>query len=110
MRPAQGNPGGFVIAGGFQLIDRQSRASLITAAFFTPVAETANKDPQWNLTPLEPFWGWRCAMGLEIFFFIGAFILLVALIFGTLQGHYRSRRSVRVGDELVRNRYKRNQG
>jgi ABC-type spermidine/putrescine transport system permease subunit II len=43
-------------------------------------------------------------------FFIGAFVLLVALIFGTLQGHYRSRRSVHVGDELVRNRYKRNQG
>lgn len=48
-------------------------------------------------------------MGLEIFFFICAFILLVALIFGTLQWHYRSRRSVRVGDELVRDRYKRNQ-
>ena len=49
-------------------------------------------------------------MGLEIFFFIGAFVLLVALIFGTLQWHYRSWRSVRVGDEPVRNRYKRNQG
>jgi hypothetical protein len=106
MRPAQGNPGGFVIAGGFQLIDRQSRASLITA-FFTPFAETANKDPQWNLTPLAPF----RARGVPwVSFFIGAFVLLVALIFGTLQGHYRSRRSVHVGDELVRNRYKRNQG
>lgn len=49
-------------------------------------------------------------MGLEIVFFIGAFVLLVALIFGTLQWHYRSRRAVRVGDEIVRDRYRRNEG
>lgn len=47
-------------------------------------------------------------MGLEIVFFICAFFVLLALIYGTLSWHYRNRSAVRVGDEIVRDRYKRN--
>lgn len=45
-------------------------------------------------------------MGLEAVFFIGAFILLVALIYGTLSYRYRNRAAVRAGDEVVRQRYR----
>jgi hypothetical protein len=39
---------------------------------------------------------------MEIFFFIGAFILLAALIYGTLSYRYRNRAAVRVGEEITR--------
>jgi hypothetical protein len=42
---------------------------------------------------------------MEIVFFIGAFILLTALIYGTLQYHYRDRRMSKVADQIVRDRY-----
>jgi hypothetical protein len=45
-------------------------------------------------------------MGLEIVFFLGAFLLLVALIFGTLSWHYRDRAAVRAADEITRKRYR----
>lgn len=45
-------------------------------------------------------------MGLEIVFFIGAFILLVALIYGTLAYRYRNRAAVRTGEEIVKQRYR----
>lgn len=45
-------------------------------------------------------------MGLEIVFFIGAFILLVALIYGVLRNHYRSRTERHVADSIVRERYR----
>jgi hypothetical protein len=48
-------------------------------------------------------------MGLEIVYFIGAFLLLVALIYATLSWHYRSRAATRVGDDITRERYKRNE-
>ena len=43
----------------------------------------------------------------EIAFFIGAFILLTALIYATLS--YRSRAAQRVGEDIVRDRYQRNE-
>lgn len=49
-------------------------------------------------------------MGLEISFFVGAFLLLTALIYATLQWHYRNRRAVRIGEEVVRKRYEQNEG
>lgn len=48
-------------------------------------------------------------MGLEAVFFIGAFILLVTLIYGVLRNHYRSRTERRVADSIVRERYKNNE-
>jgi hypothetical protein len=48
-------------------------------------------------------------MGLEVIFFIGAFILLVALIYGVLRNHTRSRTERHVADSLVRERYKNNE-
>ena len=48
-------------------------------------------------------------MGLETAFFVGAFILLVALIYGALSYHYRNRAADRVGDEVTRERYRNDQ-
>ncbi|WBL76572.1 hypothetical protein I3J27_26560 [Bradyrhizobium xenonodulans] len=48
-------------------------------------------------------------MGLEAVFFIGAFILLAALIYGVLRNHYRSRTERHVADSIVRKRYKNNE-
>lgn len=47
---------------------------------------------------------------MEVVYFIGAFILLTALIYGTMQYHYRSRAAARASDEVVRERYHRNEG
>ena len=46
---------------------------------------------------------------MEIVYFIGAFLLLAALIYGTLSWHYRDRRRERMTDEIVRERYEHNQ-
>lgn len=48
-------------------------------------------------------------MGVEAVYFLGALILLIALIYGTLAYHYRSRAATRAGDQIVRERYKQNQ-
>jgi hypothetical protein len=45
---------------------------------------------------------------MEIVFFIGALVLLSALIYGTLNYHYRDRRRSKVGDQIVRDRYEHN--
>jgi hypothetical protein len=45
---------------------------------------------------------------MEIVYFIGALILLTALIYGSLQYHYRDRRKSRVADQIVRDRYEHN--
>jgi hypothetical protein len=46
---------------------------------------------------------------MEAVYFIGAFLLLVALIYGTLNWHYRDRRRDRVTNQIVRDRYEHNQ-
>jgi hypothetical protein len=46
---------------------------------------------------------------MEIFYFVGVFVLLVALIYGTLSYRYRNRAAQRVGDEIVRQRYENNE-
>jgi hypothetical protein len=46
---------------------------------------------------------------MEIVCFIGAFLLLVASIYGTLNWHYRDRRRDRMTDQIVRDRYEHNQ-
>jgi hypothetical protein len=46
---------------------------------------------------------------MEIVFFIGAFLLLVALFYGTLNWHFRNKRRDRMTDQIVRDRYERNQ-
>jgi len=48
-------------------------------------------------------------MSLEIVLFLGAFLLLVALIYGTLSYHYRNRAAARAGEDVVRERYRRNE-
>jgi hypothetical protein len=45
-------------------------------------------------------------MGLEIVFFLGALLLLIALIYGTLNWHYRDRAAVRAAEEVTRRRYR----
>jgi len=45
---------------------------------------------------------------MEIVYFIGALILLTALIYGSLQYRYRDRRKSRVADQIVRDRYEHN--
>jgi hypothetical protein len=45
---------------------------------------------------------------MEIVYFIGAVILLAALIYGTLNYHYRDRRKDKVADQIVRDRYEHN--
>jgi hypothetical protein len=54
-------------------------------------------------------WRDRMDMGLEIIYGIGALVLLTALIFGVLQHHFRSRRALQAGEEVVRERYQRNE-
>ncbi|MEH2556573.1 hypothetical protein V1286_004102 [Bradyrhizobium algeriense] len=49
-------------------------------------------------------------MGLEAAYFLGALVLLIALIYGTLSYHYRNRAATRAGGEIVRERYRQNQG
>ena len=46
---------------------------------------------------------------MEAVYFLGALILLAALIYGTMQYHYRNRAADRVGDEMVGERYHRNE-
>lgn len=48
-------------------------------------------------------------MSLEAVFFVGAFVLLVALVYGVLNYHYRRRGTDRVGDQVVRQRYRENE-
>jgi hypothetical protein len=45
---------------------------------------------------------------MEIVYFVGAFILLTVLIYGSLDYHYRDRRKSRVADQIVRDRYEHN--
>jgi len=48
-------------------------------------------------------------MGLEIVYGVGALVLLTALIFATLQYHYRNRRATETGGEIAQERYRKNQ-
>jgi hypothetical protein len=45
---------------------------------------------------------------MEVIYFIGAFILLSALIYGTLNSRYRNRYKQKVVDQIVRDRYEHN--
>ena len=45
---------------------------------------------------------------MEIIYFIGALILLTALIYGSLNYHYRNKRTKKVADGIVRDRYEHN--
>jgi hypothetical protein len=46
---------------------------------------------------------------MEIIYFVGTFIVLVALIYGTLNSRFTNRRLRKVSDQIVRDRYERNQ-
>jgi hypothetical protein len=48
-------------------------------------------------------------MGLEAVYFLGALVLLTALIYGTLSYRYRNRAATRAGHEIVQERYRQNQ-
>jgi hypothetical protein len=45
---------------------------------------------------------------MEAVYFFGAFLLLVALIYGTLNWDYRDRRRDRMTHQIVRDRYEHN--
>jgi hypothetical protein len=47
-------------------------------------------------------------VAMEIVYFIGPFILLLALIYGSLNYHFRTRRQKKTTDQIVRGRYERN--
>jgi hypothetical protein len=46
---------------------------------------------------------------MEIAIFIGAFVLLVALFYGTLNWHFRDKRQDKITDQIVRDRYEHHQ-
>lgn len=46
---------------------------------------------------------------MEIVYFIGAFILLTALIYGTLSYRYRNKAASRMGGEIAGERYRKNE-
>jgi hypothetical protein len=46
-------------------------------------------------------------MGLEAVFFLGALVLLTALIYGVLSYRYRNRALDRVAEDVTRERYRR---
>jgi len=46
---------------------------------------------------------------MEIVYFIGAFVLLVALIYGTLSYRYRNKAATRLGGEIAAERYRRDE-
>lgn len=46
-------------------------------------------------------------MGLEAAFFLGAFVLLVAIIYGVISSRYRNRALDPIRDEATRNQYRR---
>jgi hypothetical protein len=46
---------------------------------------------------------------MEIVFFIGAFVLLTALIYGVLSYRYRNRAATAAGGEIAQERYKNNE-
>jgi cytochrome bd-type quinol oxidase subunit 2 len=46
---------------------------------------------------------------MEVVYFFGALVLLVALIYRSLQYQYRSRAAVRVGGEVARERCRRDE-
>jgi hypothetical protein len=46
---------------------------------------------------------------METFFVVGAFLLLVALFYGTLNWHFRNKRRDRMTDQILRDRYEHNQ-
>jgi len=48
-------------------------------------------------------------MGFEVAYFVGALVLLIALIYGTLQYRYRDRVATRAGAEVARDRYEKDQ-
>ncbi|QPF89557.1 hypothetical protein [Bradyrhizobium commune] len=48
-------------------------------------------------------------MGLEAVYFVGALILLTALIYGTLTWRYRNRAADRMAEQIVRERYRHDQ-
>lgn len=48
-------------------------------------------------------------MGLEIIYGIGSLVLLTALIFAVFQYHFRNRRLAKKAEDVVRERYERNQ-
>jgi hypothetical protein len=48
-------------------------------------------------------------MGFEVVYFVGALVLLIALIYGTLQYHYRDRAATRAGAEITRDRYEKDE-
>ncbi len=45
---------------------------------------------------------------MEAVYFVGVFLFLVALIYGTLDYHYRDKRRDRVTNQIVRDRYEHN--
>lgn len=49
-------------------------------------------------------------MGQEIIYLIGAVVLLGALAWGTVQYNRRNRAQTKIGEDVVRERYKRNEG
>jgi hypothetical protein len=55
-----------------------------------------------------PVWDAQGVCNMEAVYFVGAFLFLVALIYGTLDYHYRDKRRDRVTNQIVRDRYEHN--
>jgi len=48
-------------------------------------------------------------MGLEMLFGFGTLVLLIALVFGVMQHRMRNRRASEIAEQVVRDRYRRNE-
>ena len=48
-------------------------------------------------------------MGLESLYFVGAFILLLALTYGVLSYRYRNREAAHMGGDIAAERYRRDE-
>jgi hypothetical protein len=67
----------------------------------------ARAPTQRNLRPNPAFSG-KKENHMEVVYFVGAFVLLSALIYGTMRSHYRNRLRDKVTDQIVRDRYEHN--
>jgi hypothetical protein len=56
----------------------------------------------------SPMWDSQGICNMGAVYFFGAFLLLVALIYRTLNWHYRDRRRDRMTNQIIRDRYEHN--
>jgi hypothetical protein len=77
-------------------------------AHFTREALPRGFNPYWPAVNALTRRAFLRSFAMEIVYFAGAFILLSALIYGTLHTRHRNRYQRKVSDQIVRDRYEHN--